>query len=157
MYRHLRRPVVKGRRRWEKLTFFWLVCPPMTFRVFHLPMSFRVAPADILPIFNFLLTSFWDFRLPTNFSGFRLPTTFNGPPTSLKKIRKKMTSYQDFSIFPPTDDFSRFPPTDDLQRASQRHFKKIAKKIDVFPRFFDFSAYRRLFEISAYRRPSGDH
>ena len=46
---------------------------------------------------------------------------------------------------PPTDDFSRFPPTDDLKRTFPRLFRKITKKIDVFLRFFDISAYRRFF------------
>ena len=129
MYRHLRRPVGEGRRRWEKWTFFQFFSLPTSFWVFRLPTSFRIPPADLLPIFVFLLTSFWDFRLPTTFRDFRLPTTFSGPPGGFKKkIEKNRLSLRSFSIYPPTDDFSEFPPTDDLQGTSRRLFWKKTKK-----------------------------
>ena len=66
------------------------------------------------------------------FRDFRLPTTFIGPSNIFKKkIRKKETSFQDFSIFPPTDVFLRFPPSDDLQGIFRRLFAKITNKISI--------------------------
>ena len=104
------------------------------------------------------------------FRDFRLPTTFIGPSNIFKKkIRKKETSFQDFSIFPPTDVFLRFPPSDDLQETFRRLFEKTRKKYlscyTTWPILIKFqkkyqkfrlpTTYRRPSEISTYRRPSG--
>ena len=37
-------------------------------------------------------------------------------------------SFQEISIFPPTDDFLRFAPSDDLQGTFRRLFEKVQKK-----------------------------
>ena len=68
----------------KKIEVFLSYLPTDTFRVFRLPRSFRVPPAD-LPIFVFLLTSIWDFPLPMTFRDFYLPTTFNGHTAFLLK------------------------------------------------------------------------
>ena len=105
------------------------------------------------------------------FRDFRLPTTFIGPSNIFfKKIRKKETSFQDFSIFPPTDVFLRFPPSDDLQGTFRRLFEKVRKKYRSYytkwPILSKFekksqnfclpTTYRRPSKISTYQRPSGD-
>ena len=132
----------------------------MTFRKFCLPTTFSGPPdvfkkkwkkIDVFPIFFDISAYRRLFEISTyrRLSG-DLPSTSCRHPSHFyftADVRLR---------FPPTDDFSRFLPTDDLQRTSRRLFKKNAKKIDVFPIFFDISAYRSLFEISAYRRPSED-
>ena len=100
---------------------------------------------------NWRFYDFSAYRRPFESSAYRRPSEY-----LLPTIFQFCFPTDVLSRFPPTDDFSRFPPTDDLQQTSRRLLKKNAKKIDVFPRFLDISAYRRLLEFSAYRRPPHD-
>ena len=77
----------KLRKSWNLFRVFSL---PTSYRVFRLPTWFPVPSGGLLPIFIFLLTSFWDLHLPTTFRDFRLPTTLSGPShVFLEKLRKK--------------------------------------------------------------------
>ena len=155
MYRHLRRPVGEGRRRWEKWTFFQFFSLPTSFWVFRLPTSFRIPPADLLPIFVFLLTSFWDFRLPTTFRDFRLPTTFSGPPGGfLKKIEKNRRLPVIFRYIRLPTTFLNFRLPTTFKGPPDVFFEK--KRKNIYPNMQDSPFLRNFLKISTYRRPTDD-